>query len=110
MEYKKTNIIKGKIKIHTIVAIIFLALLIAIIYSISQMQTLQDNQSSQELTDAISRSCVHAYANTGAYPESIEELERTYGINIDETKYVVHYEIFASNIMPEITVIAKNER
>lgn len=110
MNHVKTNKIKGKIHFHIITTIIFLSLFISIIYSISQVQTVQNGQSYQELTDAISRSCVHAYANTGAYPENVEEIEKTYGIHIDRNKYIVHYEIFASNIMPEITVIAKKER
>jgi hypothetical protein len=29
-----------------------------------------------------------------------------YGINIDRRRFVVHYEIIASNILPQITVIA----
>ena len=44
------------------------------------------------------------YAIEGSYPGSIAEIEEKYGIIIDE-RYVVHYSIFASNIMPYMEVI-----
>ena len=110
MRHRKKNKTTVRIRYDLIITAIFIMLFIVIIYSISQMKTVQGNQSYQELTDAISRSCVHAYANTGAYPESLEDVEEEYGINIDKSKYTVHYEVFASNIMPKITVIAKKER
>jgi hypothetical protein len=42
----------------------------------------------------------------GRYPESIAYIEENYGIYIDRSRYVVDYEIFASNIMPVIDVMA----
>ena len=41
----------------------------------------------------------------GRYPPSVEYLEENYGVQIDHDKYNVFYDGFASNIMPEITVI-----
>ena len=40
-----------------------------------------------------------------AYPESYEYLKEHYGAMVDEENYAVFYEVFASNIMPDITVI-----
>jgi hypothetical protein len=45
------------------------------------------------------------YAIEGRFPESIEYIERTFGIHIDRTIYVVHYDIFGSNQLPQVTVI-----
>ena len=39
------------------------------------------------------------------YPPSVEYLEEHYGIQIDRERYNVFYSGFASNIMPDITVI-----
>ena len=39
------------------------------------------------------------------YPPSVEYLEEHYGIQIDRDKYAVFYEGFASNMVPDITVI-----
>ena len=40
----------------------------------------------------------------GAYPASYDALKARTGLAINEEKYAVFYEVFASNIMPEITV------
>ena len=68
-----------------------------------------DESSSAEglriLEDSIRRAVVMSYAIEGRYPASIEYIEENFGIYIDRTKYVVHYSIFASNILPDITVI-----
>ena len=57
------------------------------------------------LEDSIRRAVVTCYAIEGRYPESIEYIEANFGIHIDRTRFVVHYRVFASNILPEITVI-----
>ena len=57
------------------------------------------------LEDSIRRAVVICYAIEGRYPESIEYIEENFGIHIDRTRFVVHYRVFASNILPEIMVI-----
>jgi len=57
------------------------------------------------LEDSIRRAVVMCYAIEGRYPESIEYIETNFGIYIDRTRFVVHYRVFASNILPEIMVI-----
>lgn len=61
------------------------------------------------LKNAISRATVQCYAIEGRYPPSVEYLEEHYGIQIDRKRYHVFYEGFASNIMPDITVIPAEE-
>ena len=54
---------------------------------------------------AVRRAAVSCYAVEGAYPESYAYLKEHYGVAVDETRYAVFYEVFASNIMPDIMVI-----
>lgn len=61
------------------------------------------------LRNAIARATVQCYAIEGRYPPSVEYLEEHYGIQIDRKRYNVFYEGFASNIMPDITVIPAGE-
>ena len=42
------------------------------------------------------------------HPATIDYVEQHYGLQIDHDRYDVFYEIFAENVMPEITVIEKN--
>ncbi len=60
---------------------------------------------TESLRQAILRSAVHCYAAEGAYPESLDYLRTHYGLDWDTEKYVVDYEITASNRMPSVIVI-----
>jgi hypothetical protein len=60
------------------------------------------------LKESLTRGVVQCYATEGSYPDSTEYIERRYGVYIDRTRYAVHYEIFASNILPDITVVELN--
>ena len=57
------------------------------------------------LTEAVKRAAVQCYAIEGRYPPSVEYLEEHYGISIDREVYHVFYSGWASNIMPDITII-----
>ena len=60
-----------------------------------------------QLEEALRRTAVSCYAAEGVYPPTLEYMEEHYGIQIDRTRYTVHYEVFATNIMPDITVLDK---
>lgn len=64
-------------------------------------------EGRQQLENALRRSAVACYAAEGIYPPDIGYLVEHYGVQINEEKYTVHYEIFADNIMPQITVLEK---
>ena len=57
------------------------------------------------LGEGVTRAAVQCYAIEGSYPDSVKYMEDHYGIYIDRARYAVHYEIFASNILPDITVL-----
>ena len=61
------------------------------------------------LTQAVRHATVQCYAIEGRYPPSVEYLEEHYGLSIDREKYHVFYSGWASNIMPEITIIPAGE-
>jgi hypothetical protein len=65
-------------------------------------------QNGLETTeDNIRRGAVACYALEGRYPDSLDYLMKNYGVKVDEDKYNVYYTVFASNIMPDITVAVK---
>jgi len=86
------------------VVIIFAAFLYM---SVDNAQKGSDNEMYEILTDAIARSAVQCYAIEGFYPPDIEYLEENYGLVVNHDKYVISYNVFASNIMPEIEVFNK---
>lgn len=66
-------------------------------------------EGAETLRNGITRACVQCYAIEGRYPPSIEYLEDHYAVQIDEDRYYVFYDGFASNLMPDITVIPVEE-
>ena len=61
------------------------------------------------MLDAVRRAALTCYAVEGVYPQSLEELERGYGLAYNKDAYIVSYDAFASNIMPNIQVLRKGE-
>ncbi len=61
----------------------------------------------EQLAAAVRRAAATCYAVEGRYPPSLSYLCEHYGVHIDEGNYTVRYEVFASNLMPDITVLPK---
>lgn len=59
------------------------------------------------LEDAVNRSISHCYAIEGVYPESIDYLVQNYGLVYDEDSFFVDYMPLGADIMPDVTIIAK---
>ena len=59
------------------------------------------------LENALNRSITYCYAVEGAYPQSLEALKHGYGLAYNEDAYIVVYDAFASNVMPDIQVLRK---
>ena len=91
----------------------FLILLLAaavLFFFLTALNNLEQGRSQEgkaQLEEAIRRSAVACYAAEGVYPPDLDYLRQHYGLQIDETKYLVIYDIFAENLMPDITVLVK---
>lgn len=66
----------------------------------------QSASVEKSIRESVYRAAMTCYACEGAYPESFEYLCENYGVSVDPQDYAVYYEVFASNIMPEITVVS----
>lgn len=60
-----------------------------------------------QLEEALHQGAVSCYAQDGVYPPTLEELLRRSGVQVDESRYAVDYQIFAENLMPDITVLER---
>lgn len=87
--------------------ILALAVLLCFLTAVSRLEQGRKAEGRQQLEDAVRRTAVACYASEGFYPPSVEDMVRRYGLQYDETAYLIHYEVFASNLMPEITVVEK---
>ncbi|WP_419824493.1 hypothetical protein [Anoxybacterium hadale] len=84
---------------------LFLLLFLFLLFGIQNIATGSDRESLKILKDAVVRATIQCYAIEGMYPPDVAYLENKYGIVYDHNRYIVHYEIFAGNILPDITVV-----
>ena len=70
----------------------------------------RDDQAIADLENSIKKASLACYASEGIYPPDLAYIEDHYGIQVDNDRYWVDYNVFASNIMPEITVLRKDEQ
>ena len=56
------------------------------------------------VTDAVHNAALTCYAVEGAYPDDLEYLRAHYGLAYDQDRYLVRYDSFGSNLMPDISV------
>jgi hypothetical protein len=88
---------------------IFFTLLIALlavylIFSMASFQGRTDEKQAQNIADVIRRAAVQCYALEGSYPPDVYYLKDHYGIVLDESRFIYFYQIYGSNIMPDIDV------
>lgn len=61
--------------------------------------------AADQLEKSLKRAAASCYGAEGVYPATLEDLLKKCPLAVDLDRYTVHYEIFASNLMPEITVL-----
>lgn len=108
MHLYKTNRL-GQWKGLLISIAIFAAVVAVVLLLMGQTATGNDQQQLQTLEDAIRKAAVTNYAIDGRYPATLDQIVETYGIIIDENRFIVRYDVFADNIMPTIYVAFKGD-
>ena len=89
--------------------LLVLAVLLAFSLALSRLEQGRQEAGKQQLEDALRRTAAACYAAEGFYPPNVAYMVQHYGLQYDADAYRVHYEIFASNLMPEITVVEKDQ-
>ncbi len=98
-----------KINGRTVAFVALVALVLLFFFTaLGNLESGHKREGKEQLEAAIRRSAVACYAAEGIYPPNLDYLKEHYGIQVDEEKYTVMYEIFAENLMPEITVLEKD--
>ena len=96
------RLIRGNVPV-----LLFLVILCALLYGFRTASDTSRAEAKRIAEDSIRRAVVSCYALEGRYPDSYEYLRDHYGLRIDEDRCIIHYEVVASNIMPDITVIER---
>ena len=89
--------------------LIFLAVLGLAVLGITRIDRAQGDEETALVREAIRTAAVTCYAVEGAYPDSVDYLRENYRLRYDEDRYLVTYEAFASNRIPDIYVTVKGQ-
>ena len=97
-----------RIPIILIISLLILAAVFyAAIYGLRAAETARQEKAAETLSESIKRAALSCYSIEGSYPDTLDYLADNYGVYIDHEKYAVYYEVFASNLMPDITVLKR---
>jgi len=86
------------------------AVLMGLLFFFGAVDSLDREHLSEEklhLEEALKNAAISCYAVEGAYPPNAEYLTEHYGVQVNRERFVVKYELYASNLMPDITVIER---
>ncbi len=100
----------GRLPTGRVVSVaVFACIMAAFLIGLSSLSEITDTQEREGLESTILQSAVHCYALEGFYPDSLDYLEEHYGLQYDSGKYLVIYEVIGSNLMPDVTVVTRNQ-
>ena len=86
---------------------LFAALAVWMVLGVRDAARMSDEAGLRLAQEAIERAVISCYSLEGVYPATFEDLKAKSELDIDEEKYIVIYEIFASNIRPSVTVLER---
>jgi len=81
------------------------AILTAFGCALLRLESGREEMEKQRILNALQRAAAACYAAEGAYPPDLAYMQEHYGIRYDSERYTVVYDVFASNLMPDITVL-----
>ena len=81
------------------------AVLLCFATAVESLDSGRVEEDMRQLEETLRRGCVACYAAEGVYPPDLDYLKDHYGLQVDEARYTVRYDIFAENLMPDITVL-----
>lgn len=88
---------------------VFLLIALVFMQGISSISAGTRKRQRESLENAIMRSVTHCYAVEGSYPANLDYLKDNYGLTYDETLFFVDYRTIGANILPDITIIEREE-
>lgn len=95
-------------KILSLFSSFFLVLLIVIaVPSISNYRDKSKQLNLETVEETVRKYVIQCYASEGSYPTDLYYLEENYGLILDEEHYNYVYDVFASNVMPDVKVYIK---
>ena len=86
------------------IVLVMAVLVVGVWLLVGRVANANDGAQTQFVVDAVHNAALTCYAVEGAYPNNLEYLRSHYGLAYDQSRYMVTYSAFASNLLPEIYV------
>ena len=86
---------------------LFAAIAVWMARGVQDAARMSDAEGLRLAQEAIERAVISCYSLEGVYPATYEDLKAKSGLTVDEERYIVIYEIFASNIRPSVIVMER---
>lgn len=83
------------------------ALLACFIYISDRGEDMAREEEMRRLEDAVRQAAVACYAAEGYYPSDLDTLARDYSLRYNSEDYIVRYDFFADNVLPDIEVFSR---
>ena len=87
------------------IILLMILLLCGVWMLVSRVDTAQSGAQTQFVYDAVRNAALTCYAVEGAYPTNLEYLRSHYGLAYDQDRYLVRYDSYGMNLMPDISVV-----
>ena len=100
--------------IKNIFGVLAVSLLIVAVFTffLTALDGVDEGKSLEDKTrleEAMKKAALSCYAIEGAYPPSAQYLIENYAVQYDEERFVIKYEFYGSNLMPDITVLVREK-
>lgn len=92
---------------NLIMLLIVLIITVFAVVNLDNFKTLRSGSQPEEIRKALLDACIQCYALEGSYPPSLDYLKEHYGVIMDKDEYFYYYEVFASNVLPDVEVYEK---
>lgn len=90
-----------------IMILFFVAIIISFSFGFSGVKSTTHQEQINEATNSVKKAVILCYSIEGEFPPDIEYLKDNYNLIVNDDKYIIHYNVFASNVMPEIVLFSR---
>lgn len=89
------------------VIVFFAAIIIWFFAGYSNLEKSTNNENLAFTKESIKKAALLCYSIEGSFPPDIDYLKDNYNLIVNEDRYIIGYDTFAANVMPEITVYVR---
>jgi len=102
-----TRDIRRRRRRRMMAALVACLLVAAVVVGFGAVGASLREQGAAAVRDTVLDAAMQCCAIEGAYPSSLDYLEREYGLRVNQDDYVITYEAFAGNVMPSVVVVPR---